>query len=179
MLEATNTNFIVFGLTRSGLKPTIYHTRGEHANHYTTDAVHHVIEKIPLYNIFVSVSVRSDMIDSPPTYESEHPYITVGAHFNHSFYTRTLPPVPKECPTPMGTAGRKQLPDLDALVNKLFIRETFKPEPIGTSALFTFFAQHFTHQFFKTDIKRGPQYQWGGHGVRTMYPLPSIIAIKF
>jgi hypothetical protein len=29
--EATNTNFIVFGLT--------YRTRGEHANHYTTDAV--------------------------------------------------------------------------------------------------------------------------------------------
>ena len=37
--EATNTNFIVFGLTRSGLKPTIYHTRGEHTNHYSTDAV--------------------------------------------------------------------------------------------------------------------------------------------
>jgi hypothetical protein len=32
---ATNTNFIVFGLTRSGLEPT----RGEHANHYTTNAV--------------------------------------------------------------------------------------------------------------------------------------------
>jgi hypothetical protein len=31
--EATNTNFIVFGLTRPGLEPTIYHTRGEHANH--------------------------------------------------------------------------------------------------------------------------------------------------
>jgi hypothetical protein len=39
MLEATNTNFIVFGLTRSGLKPTIYRTQGENANHYTTDAV--------------------------------------------------------------------------------------------------------------------------------------------
>jgi hypothetical protein len=39
--EATNTNFIVFGLTRSGLVPTIYHTRGEHANHYTTDGVTH------------------------------------------------------------------------------------------------------------------------------------------
>jgi hypothetical protein len=26
----------VFGLTRRGLEPTIYHTRGEHANHYTT-----------------------------------------------------------------------------------------------------------------------------------------------
>jgi hypothetical protein len=37
--EATNTNFIVFGLTQPGLEPMIYHTRGEHANHYTTDAV--------------------------------------------------------------------------------------------------------------------------------------------
>jgi hypothetical protein len=37
--EATNTNFKVFGLTRPGLEPTIYRTRGEHANHYTTDAV--------------------------------------------------------------------------------------------------------------------------------------------
>ena len=37
--EATNTNYIVFGLTRSGLEPTIYRTQDEHANHYTTDAV--------------------------------------------------------------------------------------------------------------------------------------------
>jgi hypothetical protein len=29
--EATNTNFIVFGLIQPGLEPTIYHTRGEHA----------------------------------------------------------------------------------------------------------------------------------------------------
>ena len=29
--EATNTNFIVFGLSRLGLKPTIYHTRGFYA----------------------------------------------------------------------------------------------------------------------------------------------------
>ena len=35
--ETTNTNFIVFGF--SSKKPTIYHTRGEHANHYTSDAV--------------------------------------------------------------------------------------------------------------------------------------------
>jgi len=33
--EATNSNFIVFGLTRSGLKLTIYRSRGEHANHYS------------------------------------------------------------------------------------------------------------------------------------------------
>ena len=37
--EATDTNLIVFGFTWSGLEPTIYRTRGEHANHYTTDAV--------------------------------------------------------------------------------------------------------------------------------------------
>ena len=37
--EATNTNFIDFGFTPSGLKPTIYRTRGEHGNHYTTDVV--------------------------------------------------------------------------------------------------------------------------------------------
>jgi hypothetical protein len=29
--EATNTNFIVLGLTRPGFEPMIYRTRGEHA----------------------------------------------------------------------------------------------------------------------------------------------------
>ena len=39
--EAANTNFIVFDLTLSGIEPAIaiYHTGGEHANHYTTEAV--------------------------------------------------------------------------------------------------------------------------------------------
>ena len=37
--EATNTNFIVFGLTRPGLEPTIYLSQDEYANHYTADAV--------------------------------------------------------------------------------------------------------------------------------------------
>ena len=36
--EDTNTNFIDFSSTRPWLGPMIYHTRGEHANHYTTDA---------------------------------------------------------------------------------------------------------------------------------------------
>ena len=35
--KAINTNFIAFGWTRQGLEPTIYHTWGIHANHYTTD----------------------------------------------------------------------------------------------------------------------------------------------
>ena len=37
--EATNTNFIVFGVIGSGLEPTIYRTRGEHTNHYTIGVV--------------------------------------------------------------------------------------------------------------------------------------------
>ena len=35
----SNSNFIVFGVTRSGLEPLIYCTRCELGNHYTTDAV--------------------------------------------------------------------------------------------------------------------------------------------
>ena len=34
--EAENISFIDFGLTGPGLKPTIYRTRGEHTNNYTT-----------------------------------------------------------------------------------------------------------------------------------------------
>jgi len=37
--EAANANSIVIGSTRPEIKPTIYHTRDENANHYTTDAV--------------------------------------------------------------------------------------------------------------------------------------------
>ena len=33
------TNCIVFGLTRSGLKPTIYHPQGKNTSNHTTDAV--------------------------------------------------------------------------------------------------------------------------------------------
>ena len=37
--EATTTSYIVFGMTQSGLEPTIYHTQGGCDNHYTTDAL--------------------------------------------------------------------------------------------------------------------------------------------
>jgi hypothetical protein len=33
--EATNTNFLFFGLTRPGLEPMIYRTRGKHFNQST------------------------------------------------------------------------------------------------------------------------------------------------
>ena len=35
--KTTNTNFIVFDFTWSGLQPTIYRTRGMQTNHYTTE----------------------------------------------------------------------------------------------------------------------------------------------
>jgi hypothetical protein len=31
--------FIIFDLIGEGFEPTIWHIRGEHANHYTADAV--------------------------------------------------------------------------------------------------------------------------------------------
>jgi hypothetical protein len=43
--EATHTNFKVFGLNPPGLEPTIYRSRGEHANHYATHAVYDFIIK--------------------------------------------------------------------------------------------------------------------------------------
>jgi hypothetical protein len=42
--KATNLNLIVFRLTRSGPEPTIYRIRGEHTNHYTTDAVSVIVQ---------------------------------------------------------------------------------------------------------------------------------------
>ena len=54
--ETTNANFIVFGLTRSVLGPTIYRTRGEHANHYTTDEV--LLER-RVVNIDINATILS------------------------------------------------------------------------------------------------------------------------
>ena len=47
--EATHSYFIVFGFSRSGLKPTIYRIGGEHCNHYTTDAV--IYENKHIYSL--------------------------------------------------------------------------------------------------------------------------------
>ena len=56
------------------------------------------------------------------------------------------------------------------MVEKFFTRDDkFIPEPTGTNVLFGYFAQFFTHQFFKTDYKKGPDFQWGNHGVRDIF----------
>lgn len=50
-------------------------------------------------------TARSNLIPSPPTYNVAHDYISWEAFFNLTFYTRVLPSVPQDCPTPMGTKG--------------------------------------------------------------------------
>lgn len=52
-------------------------------------------------------AVRSNLIPSPPTYNSAHDYISWESFSNVSYYTRILPSVPKDCPTPMGTKGKE------------------------------------------------------------------------
>ncbi|XP_077134198.1 prostaglandin G/H synthase 2 [Ranitomeya variabilis] len=109
---------------------------------------------------------RSHLIDSPPTYNSYYDYRNWEAYSNISYYTRSLPPVGKDCPTPMGVKGKKELPSAKIVVEKLLLRRQFIPDPQGTNVMFAFFAQHFTHQFFKTDVKRGAAFTKAlGHGV--------------
>ncbi|XP_070252132.1 prostaglandin G/H synthase 2-like [Myotis yumanensis] len=145
----------------------------------TPNTVHHIlthfkgvwdiVNSIPfLRNAIMRyvLTSRSDLIDSPPTYNTHYSYKSWEAFSNLSYYTRALPPVPDDCPTPMGVKGKKELPDSDMLLDKFLMRREFIPDPQGTNLMFAFFAQHFTHQFFKTDDKRGPAFTKGlGHGV--------------
>ena len=61
--------------------------------------------------------------------------------------------------------GKKDLPSPEEIAERLFKRTDFIPDPMNTSALFAFFAQHFTHQFFQTEYDKGPGYTWGQHGI--------------
>ena len=55
--------------------------------------------------IHLSNTARINLISVPHVYTSDHHYVTLEAHYNRSYYARTLPPVPKDCPTPFGVAG--------------------------------------------------------------------------
>ena len=61
---------------------------------------------------FMNSSVRGAMVDSPATYTSEHDYITYEAYGNRSYFARALPPVPKDCPTPLGVVGKAYIETL-------------------------------------------------------------------
>ncbi|KAM4647366.1 prostaglandin G/H synthase 1 [Amazona ochrocephala] len=112
------------------------------------------------------LTVRANLIPSPPTFNSDYGYISWEAYANVSYYTRVLPPVPDDCPLPMGTKGKQQLPDPQLLAERFLLRRKFEADPQGTNLMFAFFAQHFTHQFFKTSGKMGRGFTKAlGHGV--------------
>ncbi|XP_048876296.1 prostaglandin G/H synthase 1-like [Brienomyrus brachyistius] len=112
------------------------------------------------------LQVRSSLIPSPPTYNSKYDYLNWESYSNATYYTRILPPVPEDCPTPMGVKGKAALPDPEVLVEKFLLRKKFRPDPQGTNLMFAFFAQHFTHQFFKTHNRVGLGFTKAlGHGV--------------
>ncbi|KAE8611399.1 hypothetical protein XENTR_v10012435 [Xenopus tropicalis] len=116
--------------------------------------------------LFFVFPARSHLIDSPPTYNSHYGYKSWEAFSNLSYYTRTLPPVERDCPTPMGVKGMKELPSAKLVVEKFLMRRKFIPDPQGSNVMFAFFAQHFTHQFFRTDMAKGAAFTKAlGHGV--------------
>uniref|UniRef100_A0A8C8K5V3 Prostaglandin G/H synthase 1 n=1 Tax=Oncorhynchus tshawytscha TaxID=74940 RepID=A0A8C8K5V3_ONCTS len=114
----------------------------------------------------VVLTVRANLIPSPPTFNSKYGYLSWESYSNVSYYTRILPPVPEGCPTPMGAKGKSVLPDPKLVVEKFLLRRKFRPDPQGTNLMFAFFAQHFTHQFFKTQNSMGLGFTRAlGHGV--------------
>ncbi|XP_072840660.2 prostaglandin G/H synthase 1 [Pogona vitticeps] len=114
----------------------------------------------------IVLTLRANLIPSPPTYNSDYGYISWESYANVTYFTRVLPPVPSDCPTPMGTKGPLELPEARLVAERFFLRKTFHPDPQGTNLMFAFFAQHFTHQFFKTSGKMGHGFTRAlGHGV--------------
>ena len=60
-----------------------------------------LVSHCPLFSL-----ARTDYVPVPHAYTSYHEYPTMEAHYNRSYYARTLPPVPKNCPTPFGVSGK-------------------------------------------------------------------------
>lgn len=78
---------------------------------------------------------------------------------------------------PLLFSGREELPDPELLVEKLLKRRTFRPDPQGANLMFAFFAQHFTHQFFKTYNRMGLGFTKAlDHGVRSLSRRRKIIS---
>ncbi|XP_039220154.1 prostaglandin G/H synthase 1 isoform X1 [Crotalus tigris] len=112
------------------------------------------------------LTARANLIPSPPTFSGNYGYLNWESYSNLSYFTRILPPVPPNCPTPMGVKGPLELPGAELVAEELLLRRTFHPDPQRTNLMFAFFAQHFTHQFFKTFGKMGRGFTRAlGHGV--------------
>ena len=66
--------------------------------------------------------------------------------------------------TIMNITGKKEPPSAEEIAEKFLKRWEFITDDTNTSLLFMFFAQHFTHEFFKTEYGN-PGFTWGRHGV--------------
>ncbi|KAJ4446546.1 hypothetical protein ANN_13242 [Periplaneta americana] len=67
------------------------------------------------------------------------------------------------------------LPPAQDVFEQLLARTEFKICPFGTNLLFVAYAQHFIHQFIKTDFKSGIDFIWdekGGDTPETMWNNP-------
>ena len=71
----------------------------------------------------------------------------------------------------MFISGKDKLPDTNEVMDKLFKRKKFIPDELGTSVLLAFMAQHFTHQFFKTNFTAGAGYTFGEQAVSCFFIL--------
>ncbi|KAK6620687.1 hypothetical protein RUM43_010982 [Polyplax serrata] len=76
-----------------------------------------------------------------------HNYDLLGSFQNTSYFARGLPPVPLECPTPLGVKGEV----LTKLSRDTYARE-FKPCPFRTNLMFATFAQYLSYQFFNVNF---------------------------
>jgi hypothetical protein len=103
----------------------------------------------PLMRAAVSLKVLDPLV-APAPYTTVHSYKAFEGMVNRTFYGRLLAAVPDECPTPAGIAGARQLWPAERVVDTFLRRRQFKPSSLHISVLLPMYAQHFTHQFFKT-----------------------------
>ena len=56
--KAVNAIFMVFGLLQQWIKPTLYHTRGEHARHWHHKGGHRSISHLPVLGIICRFYIK-------------------------------------------------------------------------------------------------------------------------
>lgn len=120
---------------------------------------------IKLVNLFGSKKALRSAVElktlvvpmAPPPYSVKHGYKAWDGMMNNTYYGRLLAPVPEECPTPAGNIGKRQFWSAERVVNTFLKRRKFVPSSVKISALLPIWAQHFTHQFFKTASGQGHQ----------------------
>lgn len=75
----------------------------------STRLIHQTHISVFLFLFFHVRAVRSNLIPSPPTFNSKYGYLSWESYYNLSYYTRILPPVPDDCPTPVGVKGEQHI----------------------------------------------------------------------